>query len=217
MNRILVGIITVVALAMVAYHLTYSQLILQQTFGHQNTHLFFAFMILFLTRIIDHSGSPWKLAVFLVLLALALLSTIYMQFNYQDLDMRAGGEHTNIEVAIGTIIVILVFIGCGLEFGPTLPILGLLFVTYAFFGHYLPDPWTVPELTYEVLISYLCINMEGVYGLLLGVSANYVFLFMVFAMLMTTTGAVNFFSYTGKYISRFFQSGSAVMAHRPRS
>lgn len=212
MKRFLDITITVIGLAMVAYHLTFSQFIMQPSFGHQNTHLLFSFLILFLFRLKQYSGHSWKGLLIGALVILSIVSGIYMQLNYQDLDARAGGVHNISEIAFGVIIIILVFIGSWQEFGAPLPIMAFLFVLYTYLGHFLPEPWTVSEISFEEIISQLCINMEGVYGLVLGISANYIFLFMIFALLMTTTGGIKFFSYLGKYISRYFKSGSAVMA-----
>ena len=171
---------------MVAYHLFYARYILQQSLGHQNTHLGFTFLLLFLLRMRDRSRSLWTI----VLLVLSLIATFYIQFNYQDLDLRAGGSHTIVELIIGIIIIVLVFVGSWQEFGAPLPIVACIFLVYGYFGNLLPEPWTVNPLTFETLVAKMCMNMEGVYGLLLNISGTFVFLFMVFASLMTATGAV---------------------------
>lgn len=207
-QRVVNGVISVVALAMVAYHLFYAQYIVQQPLGHQNSHLGFAFLIIFLFGMKERKRRPWML----ILLLLSLIATIYIQFNYQSLDLRAGGSHSMTEVAIGTIIIILVLIGTWIEFGLPLVIIAALFLLYAYFGYLLPEPWTTSPLSFERFISKMCINMEGIYGLILNVSAIFIFLFMVFASLMTATGAVGFFHEVGKFASRFFRAGAAVTA-----
>jgi TRAP transporter 4TM/12TM fusion protein len=58
----------------------------------------------------------------------------------------------------------------------------------------------------------MSINMEGIYGMILSVSANKVFLFMVFAAWMSATGATRFFEEIGKFIGRFFKSGASITA-----
>jgi TRAP transporter 4TM/12TM fusion protein len=199
-------ILTVVGIAMVIYQAITIFFYLQIPSGNLNTHLLFAFVIVFLT-----GAQKGKYRLLKILFALAgLLATLYIQVNVWDLEERAGGAHSILELAIGLTIMILSVIATWQEFGITLPILGTLFVSYGYLGHLLPTPFDLAPISFERLISNLCLNMEGIYGIILNVSASYIFFFMVFAATMNETGAIRFFHEIGKSLGNRIRGGAAV-------
>jgi TRAP transporter 4TM/12TM fusion protein len=201
-------IITVFAMSMVIYHTITVFFYLQIPSGNLNTHLLFAFLIVFLT-----GSQKGKYRVLKILLALiGLLATLYIQLNVWDLEERAGGLHSTLELAIGLTIMLLSVLATYQEFGAPLSIVGILFIFYGYWGYLIPGALHTAPITFEKLIANLCLNMEGIYGVILSVSANYIFFFMVFAALMEGTGAVNFFHEIGKFIGRKFRGGPAITA-----
>lgn len=201
-------ILTVVGIAMVFYQAVTVLFYLQIPSGNLNTHLLFAFLMVFLT---GAQKDKYRLIKILFVLA-GLLATLYIQFNVWDLEERAGGLHSSLELAIGLTIMLLSFLATLQEFGAPLPIVGTLFILYGYFGHLIPGTLHTAPISFEKLIASLCLNMEGIYGVILSVSANYIFFFMVFAGLMEGTGAVNFFHEIGKFIGRKFRGGPAITA-----
>jgi TRAP transporter 4TM/12TM fusion protein len=198
----------IVATAMVIYHTITVFFYLQIPSGNLNTHLLFAFLIVFLI-----GAQRGKYRVLKILMALiGLLATLYIQLNVWDLEERAGGLHSTLELVIGLTIMLLSVLATYQEFGAPLPIVGTLFILYGYFGHLLPGALHTAPISFERFIASLCLNMEGVYGIILSVSANYIFFFMVFAGLMEGTGAVNFFHEIGKFIGRKFRGGPAITA-----
>jgi TRAP transporter 4TM/12TM fusion protein len=96
------------------------------------------------------------------------------------------------------------------QFGFVLPVLAIIFVLYSYFGYLIPGSLGSAPLSLDAAISKLSVNMEGIFGVILSVSANKVFLFMVFAAWMTSTGATGFFNELGKIIGRYFRAGAAI-------
>ena len=74
--------------------------------------------------------------------------------------------------------------------GITLPILALLFLLYAGFGHLMPD-WLFPHRGYSVqrIVSQTFLHSQGVFGIALRVMFTYVFLFVLFGTFLEQTGA----------------------------
>lgn len=201
-------IMTVIAIGMVLYHATNVFVYLQLPAGHLNTHLLFAFLVVFLS-----SAQKGKFRLLKIVMALAgLLATLYIQFNVWDLEERAGGMHSTLELAIGFTIMLLAILATLQEFGVPLPVVGTLFILYGYFGYLLPESFRTAPISFEKLVANLCLNIDGIYGIILNVSANYVFLFMVFATLMVETGAVGFFHEIGKFIGSRIRGGAAVTA-----
>ena len=96
--------------------------------------------------------------------------------------------------------------------GLTLPIVGVLFASYFFFGHIIPGPLHHRPFNFDFVISYLCIGFTGVYGTFLSISANMIFLFVVFGALMKVVRINDFLFEAGKLAGRFLQGGPAQTA-----
>ena len=79
--------------------------------------------------------------------------------------------------------------------GPPLMIVALVFLAYVFFG----DSTVVPEAirwkgaSFAKAMSHQWLTTEGVYGIALGVSTSFVFLFVLFGSLLDKAGAGNYF------------------------
>lgn len=208
--KVLDGVILVLALVMVLYHFLYCQLILQSSVTHANTHLGFGLVICFLVMMRE-KHKLWPLMLPLVLLA--IISVGYVQYFYLDLAYRIS-FNTYLDLAIGIILIILSIIACKHASGLVLPVLAGLFILYAFFGYLIPGIFRSVHMDWELIISRLALSfgISGIYGYLLSISATLIFLFMVFAMLIKATGAVDFFSMVGDWVSHRFRSGPAMAA-----
>jgi TRAP transporter 4TM/12TM fusion protein len=200
------AIVMVVGLLMVLYQAVTIFVYLQIPSGNLNTHLMFAFLIVFLSG--AQKGKYPLIGI--VMAVLGFLATLYIQFNVWDLEERAGGAHSTLELAIGLTIMVLSVIATWQEFGIVLPIVGTGFVLYGYLGYLLPSPFDLAPISFERFIASLCLNMEGIYGIILTVSAAYIFFFMVFAAAMNETGAVRFFHEVGKSLGNRIRGGAAV-------
>lgn len=79
--------------------------------------------------------------------------------------------------------------------GPAMAIIATIFLAYVFFGS---SSW-VPEViqwkgaSLKKAMSHMWITSEGVFGIALGVSTKFVFLFVLFGALLDKAGAGNYF------------------------
>ena len=83
-------------------------------------------------------------------------------------------------------------------------------MAYAFFGHYLGGVIGHPKLDAKLVLSNMGIGFEGVYGMMLNLSANVIFFFVIFGALFESVGITSFFRELGKMIGRRFRGGTAV-------
>ena len=74
----------------------------------------------------------------------------------------------------------------------------LLFLGYGYFGPYLPGPLAHRGLTLQQMVSHLFFTTEGVYGIPLGVSSTFIFLFILFGAYLEKTGLGKFFIDIGR-------------------
>src|SRR5699024_8540666 len=77
--------------------------------------------------------------------------------------------------------------------GPPLAIIALLFLVYSLAGPYMPDLLSHRGVSLRALANHQWITTEGVFGIALGVSTSFVFLFVLFGALVERAGAGNYF------------------------
>lgn len=203
--------VIVVALAMVLYHLISSQELVQSSIGHLNTHLAFCLALVFLAGLAEGEGKSWRLWS-LVFLSLSLLATGYVQVLYPELLMRPY-FNTPTDLVIGVLLIFLTLEATRRSFGLMLPILVLIVVLYPFIGLYLPEPFYCSSWGLVRTISNLSVALRnGIYGVVLPTSANYIFLFIVFGGLLQALGGTAFFLSLGKLAVGKFRGGAGLMS-----
>lgn len=207
-DKVLQIAIIATGIAMTAYHMVYSLYLLQDPIPHLNTHLGLSLILVFLFR--GKKGKKrWPLIALWLLLT--IVSVGYVQIFYDDLDLRAM-FNTRLDLLVGIVLIIVSLEATRQVFGNVLPALALIAIAYAFIGHLLPGPFRTMYMSWNEIVARLSIGLTGIYGTILAVSANFIFLFMVFAALIQTTGAVEFFVQVGKLVGRKFRAGPAMAA-----
>lgn len=202
--------ITIAALAvvMVIYHLVSSQYLLQTTVGYKNTHLALSLLVVFLGSM-QKTKRLWSLMLAFALLSLAC--TTYVHIFEDALQDRTGFPNT-FDMIVGTLLVLLILEATRQSFGLILPSICAISIAYIFLGQYIPGPLHSPSQSFSTVVSRLCTGLEGVYGMVLGVSAYYIFMFIVFGAMLQVTGATRFFTEVGRLVGRRLRSGPAISA-----
>ncbi|MGB3275499.1 MAG: TRAP transporter permease [Castellaniella sp.] len=77
--------------------------------------------------------------------------------------------------------------------GMPLVIMAVVFIGYIFLGPYMPEMIAHQAISLSKGMSHLWLTTEGVYGVALGVSTSFIFLFVLFGALLETAGAGNYF------------------------
>ena len=79
--------------------------------------------------------------------------------------------------------------------GPALAVVALVFLVYVFFGsqEFIPDVIRWKGASFAKAMGHMWLTTEGVFGIALGVSASFVFLFVLFGSLLDKAGAGNYF------------------------
>ena len=205
----LVGIaVAIVAIAMSIYHLSYTQYLIVGAVEHVNIHYAFGFTLIFLLAIRKRPRLWWLMLSLIVLL---LVGIGYVGIFQDDIQFRVGHPITP-DLVIGTILVILALVACWQSFGPVLPIIALIFITYFQFGQFSPGFLYHYPFPYGEVLSRICIGMDGMYGVSGSISANYIFLFILFGGVLQVSGAIDFFMELGKAVGRKLRGGPAQTA-----
>ena len=96
--------------------------------------------------------------------------------------------------------------------GPPLLLVALLFLSYVFFGHLAPDVIAWKGASFTKAMSHLWLSQEGVFGIGLGVSTTFVFLFVLFGALLDRAGAGNYFTMVAFSLLGHLRGGPAKAA-----
>ncbi len=147
----------------------------------------------------------------LILAILAGLSPLYIVTQYQELVMRAGAM-TDMDLAIGILGVVLVIEAARRVVGLPIVCVVLFFLAYAFLGPYAPGILAHRGLTMSQLIGHLYFTTEGVFGIPLGVSATFIFLFILFGAYLESTGLGQFFIDLANALAGWARGGPAKVA-----
>lgn len=175
-------------------------------------HLAFGLALVYLLYPTRKSWSRKKLHPFDGLLAILGAATpLYIVFSYGHLVLRAGTV-TNTDLVIGLIGILLVIEAARRVVGLPMVIVVLCFLAYAFLGPYLPGALAHRGLSPEQLVSHLYFTTEGIFGIPLGVSATFIFLFILFGAYLESTGLGHFFIDLANALAGWARGGPAKVA-----
>ncbi len=133
----------------------------------------------------------WLLGLAFLLIALSLAPSIYFFLQYEDIALFRAGDYTNTDYLLGTLILVPLLLLTLKEAGVVLFVLILFFLFYSFFGYLFPGILFHSGMGFFRLIQIDVLEMEAVYGLILGVIATWVALFLLYAGLIRGFGALD--------------------------
>lgn len=145
------------------------------------------------------SRLPW---VDGLLALLAALTALYLFWQHEALADRPGRPLT-MDLLVSVVGIGLLLEATRRSLGPALSLIAGLFLAFAFLGPWLPDLVAHRGASLSRAASQFWLSGEGVFGIALGVSTSFVFLFVLFGALLERAGA-------GRY---FIQVAFALLGH----
>ena len=121
------------------------------------------------------------------------LCGLYQWIFYADLIAR-DGDPTRLDLAVGTLLAVLIFEGTRRLMGLALPLMCGACILYWFFGQYLPAPFNHRGYDFDQIVTHLSYGTEGFYGVPIYVSATYIFLFILFGSFLERAGMIQLFT-----------------------
>ncbi len=116
----------------------------------------------------------------------------YLYLFYVELSERMGLPTTwDLVVAVSGMLLLLEATRRAL--GPPLMVVAMVFLFYTFAGPYMPEVIAHKGQSLNKTMSHQWLGTEGVFGVALGVSTSFVFLFVLFGSLLERAGAGNYF------------------------
>ncbi|WP_424970215.1 TRAP transporter permease [Dinoroseobacter sp. S76] len=160
-------------------------------------HLTFAIVLAFLAYPAFKSSPRDRIPIFdWVLIVVGGFCSFYIFWAADTLALTArSGLPTQTQIIIGAIGLLTLLEASRRALGPALTIVGSLFLLYAYMG----QGWLIPNLieheglSFTALMNAQWLDTAGVFGIPLGVSTAFVFLFVLFGSLLDKAGAGNYF------------------------
>ena len=116
----------------------------------------------------------------------------YLFMFYRDLAHRPGQPITQ-DLVVASVGMVLLLEATRRALGLPMVIVALVFLGYTFAGPYMPDMIAHKGASLERVMSHQWLTTEGVFGVALGVSSGFIFLFVLFGSLLDKAGAGNYF------------------------
>ncbi len=162
-------------------------------------HLGFALTLAFL---IFPAVRGKKISVIDILISIvAAFCCLYIYFFYDDLVNRGGillvkeifGFKVPVELIIGAIGIVILLEATRRAIGLPLVIIAICFLLFSYFGKYAPDIISHGGLSVKRLVGFQWFDQEAIFGIPIGVSVDFIFLFVLFGALLETAGGGKYF------------------------
>ncbi|MDU8913082.1 TRAP transporter permease [Aestuariicoccus sp. MJ-SS9] len=147
----------------------------------------------------------WALAI------LGAASSLYIIVFSDDIATRVGAPIMQ-DYVVAVIGILLLLEATRRSLGPALMIVATVFLAYTFLGPYMPGIIAHKGNSLSEVVNHQWITTEGVFGIALGVSASFVFLFVLFGSLLDKAGAGNYFIQVAFSLMGHMRGGPAKAA-----
>ncbi|MBN3493529.1 TRAP transporter permease [Vibrio neptunius] len=159
----------------------------------RSIHLMFAVFLAFTAYPALKTSPRDRIPALDWLLALAgSFSAAYIYIFYTELAGRSGAP-TTFDIVAAVIGMVLLLEATRRALGPPLMVVAAVFLLYTFGGPYMPDVIAHKGASLNKAMSHLWLTTEGVFGVALGVSTSFVFLFVLFGAMLERAGAGAYF------------------------
>ena len=162
-------------------------------------HLGFALTLTFLIYPISRGK---KISIIDILISLlAAFCCLYIYFFYDQIINRGGillkytlGQYAiPVELIIGTSGILILLEATRRAIGLPLVIIAVCFLLFSYFGQYAPDIISHGGLSLKRLVGFQWFDQEAIFGIPIGVSVDFIFLFVLFGALLETAGGGKYF------------------------
>ncbi len=163
-------------------------------------HLGFALTLAFL---IYPTFKGKKISIFDIIISFTgAFCCLYIYFFYDQLVDRGGvllsisfGEDLNlpVELILGSLGIVILLEATRRAIGLPLVIIAVCFLLFSYFGRYAPEIISHGGLSLNRLVGFQWLDQEAIFGIPIGVSVDFIFLFVLFGALLETAGGGKYF------------------------
>ncbi len=147
----------------------------------------------------------WALAI------IGALAALYLFLFYRDIADRVGAPIMQ-DYVVAVIGIMILLEATRRALGPALMIVASVFLLYTVLGPQMPSIIAHKGNSLSEIVNHQWITTEGVFGIALGVSTSFVFLFVLFGSLLDRAGAGNYFIQVAFSLMGHMKGGPAKAA-----
>lgn len=208
----------VLSLLLIAFHVYTAGFGQFQPLVQRSAHVGLGLMIAYLSfgRIGNRAdgvfASRFGLVLRLAGAALAGAICIYILSQEQRITESFGIIATPFEIGAAFAIILLILVAAYQTTGPALPILAVLALSYALLGDLIQGSWGHTGFSVSYLVEYLFLGTEGIWGMVTGLSANLIAIFIIFGSVLLATGGAQSFMDIALLVAGRKPGGAAKVA-----
>lgn len=183
--RVIDTVVIVLATLLALFHLYTATIGILPAYAQSAVHWGFVGTYILLTR-------PLKIPFGRVVDGILIIANIYLSYHQVDLQnkfVETAGMYTRFDVVIAVVAILVAIELARRVIGLILPVIAVLFALYALFGSNLTGVFKTMRFSLARLAPYLYTSSDGLYGQTLFVSAQFIFLFLLFGTILDMTGA----------------------------
>jgi len=188
---VLAVLLTLAAVVMSLFHL-YAAVEIVPAYMLRPIHVAFALALVFLlfpaAKRFRHRLMWWD-----VIFAIASVAVVVYMLYWGDAFGDRAVTPLLMDQVFGVTLIVLILEANRRSSTWILPFVVLLFLAYALFGPYLPQPWTHKGYDIARLTGSLYMTLEGIFGVAVDVSSTLIILFTIFGAFLQFSGAGKFF------------------------
>jgi len=159
----------------------------------RSIHLSFAIFLVFLLYGFFKDSRGKKVPIYdWVFAIVAAIGSLYIFLNYDALAARQGA-YIWLDIAVAVVMVLLLLEASRRVLGPALSIIAIVFLLYSYFGPHMPYMIAHAGASINKLAGQMFLTSEGIFGIPLGVSTEFIFLFVLFGAMLERAGAGQYF------------------------
>ncbi len=155
---------------------------------HVGFVLFLSFLLFPASRRFRHRIMWWDWLISLLSIAIV----VYLVMGGDEFTDRNTMPNAW-DIVFGVTLILLVLEAMRRTIGWILPVISICFLLYAFFGPYLPAPWTHKGYDIGRVVGFMYMTLEGIYGVAVDVSSSLIILFTIFGAFLQFSGAGKFY------------------------
>ena len=175
-------------------------------------HLSFAIFLVYLAYPMWKKSPRTHVPVYdWVFAFIAAFCASYIFLFHNELSTRPG-RPTTLDIVVACAGVVTLLEATRRCLGKPMMIMGIVFLVYMFAGQYMPDMIAHKGASLSRAASHQWITTEGVFGVALGVSTSFVFLYVLFGAMLDKAGAGNYLTRVAFALMGHMRGGPAKAA-----
>lgn len=201
--------VIILGVIMSLFHLYSSGIGLLATPVQRSVHLALSMSIVFFLYPV--SKKKWGLRLDGLFSLLSVIGSGYIALFHEAIAYR-GGRPLPYELVLGLMTMLLVLEAGRRVLGRIMPVLALIFLFYCYFGQYAPWFFKHRGVSIARLVQHMYLTHEGLFGVALGVSSTYIFMFILFGAFLSGGGGIRLFNNIALALTGRLSGGPAKVA-----